>query len=275
MAFLVCVDGRLVEAAEAWVGADDPGLLYGLGLFETMMVIGRAVPFLGRHLERLWRSAPLIELPIPVSKDEMGHMVRETVRLNGVEEGVCRLTVTAGGRVIVAVRHGRPYEDQIYQRGFRAVWASSCRNERSPLSRVKSLNYADSWLERRRAIRAGFDEALFLNSSGYLSEGAVSNVFFWRGGELCTPSPGCGALPGIARGIVMELAQVEGVRVLEGEFPPASLLEADEAFVTNALMGVMPLVSVDSRAIGDGRPGVRTLHLLTLYRHHMLSLVEG
>lgn len=284
---LLYVNGEWVSASEARVAAADRALLFGYGLFETVRVHrGRAL-CLPRHLARLRRSAPVLGLALPWSAEEIGALVSEAVARHsnaggsspGLMEGAVRLTVTAGpGPVaasgggppglVISVREGEPYPPALYERGFRAVWASGRRNHRSPLCRVKSLNFLDNLLARREAEERGADEALLLNADGDLAEGAVTNVFFVRGDRLCTPDLGSGALPGVARGVLLDLIGVErglGLSAEQGRYSPADLLAADEAFLTNALLGVMPLVAVDGRPVGTGRPGPVTLCLRQAY----------
>lgn len=268
----VYVNGEWRPAGAAKVDAADRGLLYGYGLFETVRVRGGRPVLVERHLERLFRSAPVLGLPLPWGPEALAALVAECAARNGVAEGGVRLTVTAGpgpafspggeapGLVLTA-RRGPLYPEDAYERGCRAVIATVRRNHRSPLAGVKSLNYLDNLLARREAAARGADEALLLNVDGELAEGAATNLFFVRRGRLCTPEVACGALPGVARGRVLELAAAAaaadaGVVAVEvGRYGPEALLEADEAFLTNALMGVMPLVAVDGRPVGEGRPG--------------------
>lgn len=268
---MVFLDGAWVPAEEARVPADDPGFLYGAGLFETMLVADGRVPLARRHLRRLAEGAQALGLPLPMSAEALEAVLAETVRRNGMAEGSMRLTLSgvprAGGKgtLLVTARPGRPYAEELYERGFSAAWARARRNHLSPLSRVKSLCYLDSLLARQEARRAGADEALFLNAAGFLAEGAASNVFFVAGGRVRTPGLDSGALPGVARGLVLELAGRAGMETEEGAYGPGALLGADEAFLTNALMGVMPLVAVGGRPIGDGRPGPVSRRLRELW----------
>ncbi len=265
----VFVEGQPVHEGTAVIAADDPGFLYGAGLFETMRVSGGGIPLLDRHLDRLFRSLPVLGIKPWFAREELAGSVQRIVQEKGIAEAACRLTITAGGLVLITLRPGSPYGEEAYERGFRALWATSRRNECSRLSAVKSLNYADSWLERRKARDAGADEALFLDTRGNLSEGSATNLFFWKGGRLCTPALACGALPGVARGVILDIADPKPV---EGEFGPKDLLRAEEAFVTNALMGVMPLVQVEGNPVGSGKPGPNTLSLLAKFKGYIAAL---
>lgn len=281
----VYVNGKWLPAGSATVDAADRGLLYGYGLFETLRVRRGRPALVERHLDRLFRSAPVLGLDLPWDTEALAGLVADCAARNGVAEGGVRLTVTAGpgpafapgggapGLVLTA-RRGPLYPEDAYARGYRAAIATVRRNHRSPLAGVKSLNCLDNLLARREAAARGADEALLLNVDGELAEGAATNLFFVRRGRLCTPEVECGALPGVARGVVLERASggaggspgLPGVMAVEaGRYGPEALLEADEAFLTNALMGVMPLVAVDGRPVGDGRPGPTTSWLRIMF----------
>ena len=158
------------------------------------------------------------------------------------------------------------YPPELRERGMAAVVSGVRRNETSPLARVKSLNYLDNLLAREEARRSGAGEALLLNTRGFIAEGAASNVFLVRDGTLLTPGVEAGALPGITRQVVMELAGEEGLAVEEANVTLPDLFGAGEAFLTNSVMEVMPLVSVDGRPVGPGRPGPLTERLARRYR---------
>lgn len=290
------LNGHWWPAAGAGIRADDQGFLYGLGLFETIRVAGGRPACLDRHLERLWTSAPVLDIHLPWDREQVAAAVREIARRGGEADGAVRVTVSAGppaapgpvtglppprsdaaapgeGSVptlLITLRPGRPYPEELYARGMTAVTAAGRRNHLSPLCRVKSLNYAESLLARREAAARGAQEALFLNAVGELAEGSATNLFLVAAGRLITPAVACGALPGIARAVVLELARgLPDLSVEEGHYPPALLEQAREAFLTNALMGVIPLVALDGRPVGDGRPGPVTRALRRAYEAHL------
>jgi branched-subunit amino acid aminotransferase/4-amino-4-deoxychorismate lyase len=157
------------------------------------------------------------------------------------------------------------YPPALYERGMSAVVSTIRRNEGSPLSRVKSLSFLDNVLAREEARRLGADEAILLNGRGVVAEGSVSNVFAARDGELLTPSLDAGVLPGVTRAAVLELAQGEGIAAAKADLPPEALAGADEAFLTNSVMEVMPLTQLDGRLIGSGEPGPLTGRLREAY----------
>ncbi len=277
MAELVYLNGSLVPRPEARVSATDRGLLYGDGLFETMRIeAGRAL-YLQEHLARLAAGAQFLQIP-SLPPGDLWQAVALTIAANDVAEGSLRLTLTrgegtgpdpvaeAGPTLVINVRSGLPYRKEQYLNGFRVRLASFRRDSSSPLCRVKSLNFLPNVLARREAKAAGGDEGLFLNGEGNLCEGAVSNLFLREKGRLITPPEDSGILPGITRRMVMDTARGAGHEVLEEEITPARLGQAEEAFLTNSLLEIMPLVAVDERPVGRGVPGPLTGRLMELYR---------
>lgn len=279
---LAYLNGRWHSGAAAILPVDDQALLYGLGLFETIRVVEGRPAFLERHLNRLYSSAPVLGIALPWSREGLTDLIGGALAGCGAAggEGALRLTVTAGAArgvsgpgFVLYWRPGYPYPEELYERGMAAVTAAGRRNPHSLLCRIKSLNYAESFLARREAANRGADEAIFLNTAGELAEGTATNLFLVVGGRLFTPSPACGILPGVARSVVLELAREElGLQCEEGHYEPETLRTADEVFLTNALMGVMPLVSLDGRPVGGGQPGPVTRRLrMALNRRAVVS----
>ncbi|MCC6444572.1 MAG: aminotransferase class IV family protein [Armatimonadetes bacterium] len=270
---IVYLNGSLIPSDEAFVSIHDRGLLYGDGLFETMRAY-RGVPFrLEEHLARMEAGSRLIRMNLPARKS-LRQAVLDAVAANGIAEAYVRLTVTRGPgigmslsacrapTVMVAVRPS----PQTPLSGCRAVLSSHRRDEDSPLSRVKSLNYLPSLLARAEAEEAGAEEAILLNRRGSLAEGAASNLFWVCRGILYTPAVSCGILPGTVRADVLLLAAGPGIQAREGAFPPESLQDADEAFLTNSSIEIRPLLRFGEHPIGTERPGPVTLKLQTAYR---------
>jgi branched-chain amino acid aminotransferase group I len=268
----VYLNGGLVEAERAVLPALDRGLLYGYGLFETMRSYGGRVFRLAEHYRRLEAGADLLAMPVPLTLGALEEATDATLARNGLPDARLRLTVTAGpeigggSSVVLFTREVTEYPPELRRRGMAAVVSGVRRNETSPLARVKSLNCLDNLLAREEARRSGAGEALLLNTRGFIAEGATSNVFLVRDGALLTPAVEAGALPGITRQTVLELAGEGGVAVEEADVSPGDLTTADEAFLTNSVMEVMPLVSVGGRPVGRGRPGPLTERLAALYR---------
>ena len=275
----VSLNGELVPADEARVSALDLGFLYGYGLFETMRARSGRIFRLEQHLQRLRDSAEAIRLPL--GDRDLAAACYDTLRANNLLDARVRLAVSAGPgegspdvptvprpTVLATASPYTPPPDGVYLRGHRAICSSIRQNSGSPLSRLKSANYLNNLLARDEARRAGADEALLLNERGVVSEGSTTNVFLVMDGSLVTPDVASGCLPGITRQAVIELAQGLGVDVSYREFQREALLKADEAFLTNSILGVMPLTEVDGVPI-EG-PGELTRRLMEAY----VELVE-
>ncbi len=275
----VYINGELVERSEARVSVFDRGLLYGYGLFETMRSYDGQVFRLDRHLSRLARSADMLGIGEALDVAELGRAVYDTISANGLSDARIRLTVTAGEgerslslpasgsltTMIVAEELVLPSQ-HAYQNGISAAIVGAARNSQSPLSGVKSIGYLESLIARSQAAAAGAEEAVMLNERGLVAECSTSNIFIVAAGWLLTPSAESGILPGITRGIVIELASSMGIEASEGDVAVADLLNADEAFITNSVIEILPLVELDGRPIGRGKPGEVTAGLSKAYK---------
>jgi len=252
------LNGTLVTAEEAHIAASDRSYLLGDGLFETILVRDGQPRLLEQHIARLLSSAAALGYGALSSALLFG-AVWSVVKANSLDVGALRLTIspsTSDGLLVsphsalntyIAVRRGEPYPAEQYERGFVAVISRSTRrNEHSPLCRHKTTGFMDSVLAKQEARSRQADEAILLNTTGNVAEGAVTNLFIVRGGEVLTPRLTDGALPGIMRAEVLRACVLAGIPVQEATLTPAHIFTADEAFVTNALLGVMPLSSVDA-----------------------------
>ena len=279
----IYLNGELVQQETATVSALDRGLLYGYGLFETMRSYGGLVFRLEEHYRRLRDGAARLAMAVPLSLRDLGEAVDAVLERNELAEAYIRLTLTAGaspaagasgaaGDTTVMLLAGplTDYPPDLYRRGMAAVFSSVRRNETSPLSGVKSLNYLDNLLAREDARRRGADEAILLNTRGLVAEGSASNVFLVRDANLITPAIQSGALPGITRQAVLELAAAAGLEAVESEVEPSAFEDAAEAFFTNSVMEVMPLTRLDGRPVGSGRSGPASERLGRLYREMVL-----
>lgn len=237
----------------------DRSYLLGDGLFETILVHRGKPVFLTEHLNRLYRSSGFLGYKLP-SADALGSAAKDVIAANGLEEGSLRINVSPAKsdgllaandsplNIAITCRRGIPYGQDLYERGFFAIVAKSTRrNHLSPLSRHKTTNFLDSVLARKEAVTAGADEALLLNTSGFLAEGTVSNLFLVAGKEVLTPRVSDGALLGIVRAKVKSICRKLNIPLRETSLPPEALKKADEAFLTNSLLGIMPLAKVDNR----------------------------
>ncbi len=270
----VWLDGRIVDGADARIPVTDHGLLYGDGIFEGMRVYGRRVFRLGDHLRRLAMSAKALGLELPGGADAIGKIVLETARAYDRDDAYLRLVVTRGEgdlgldpttcprpRVICIVDQLRIYPKEKVEAGLELVTASVRRPAADALDpRVKSLNYLNNVLAKREARLRGADEALILNAAGTVAEASAANVFAVRAGSLRTPPCSDGALEGITRASVLEIAVSEGIDAGEQTLGRFDLLGADEVFLTGTGARNVGINSLDGQLIGDGaRPVTRRL----------------
>ena len=271
----VYINGKLVPQAEATVSVFDHGLLYGDGVFEGLRSYDGKVFRLEEHVRRLYESAQAIWLTIPMSQAEMCQAINETVATNGIDDGYVRAIVTRGAgtlgldpnrcsnpQVIIIADAISLYPDELYEKGLEIVTVSVIRNHPAALNaRIKSLNYLNNILAKIEGMQAGCIEALMLNHKGEVAECTGDNIFLVRDGALLTPGMDAGILGGITRQAVIELAQEAGIEVLKVSLTKHDVYIADECFLTGTAAEVIPVVKVDCRTIGAGKPGPVTLEL--------------
>jgi branched-chain amino acid aminotransferase len=274
---LIYLNGQLVPADQARVSVLDYGFLFGYAAFETMRAYGGAIFKLDRHLERMAGCAEALDLPL--SKNEWGKAACSVVEANRLQEARVRLVLSAGEGTLtpdlkscahptllaIAVPYNPPGAE-IYQRGYRMIISSIHRNSQSPLPSLKTSNFLESLIARQEARRLGVEDALMLNDSGFLAEASSSNVFVLKNDSLKTPRLGSGILPGITRSLILELAISLEIKVEEIDISPAALLEADEVFISNSMIEIMPVAEINGRGIGAGKPGLITRRLSGDYK---------
>jgi branched-chain amino acid aminotransferase len=283
----IYVDGEWLPREAAKVSVFDHGLLYGDGVFEGIRIYNRRIFRLDAHLERLYTSAQALALTIPMTREQMAGAVRETVRRNRQEDGYIRLVVTRGAgdlgidprtcpqpSVIIIVTDIRVYPRDLYAAGVKVVTSATRQVSHEAVDpRVKSLNYLKNILAKIDAQRAGAQEAIMLNSAGFIAECTADNLFVVRRGGLLTPSPQDGALEGVTRGAVLELAAEANIEAGEAHLTRYDVYTADECFLTGTGAEVMPVVELDGRPIADGKPGPLTRRLTEAF--HALVRHEG
>jgi branched-chain amino acid aminotransferase len=274
---LIFMNDSLVPEHEATVSVFDHGLLYGDGVFEGLRSYAGKVFRLEAHIDRLYASGRAICLEIPISKEVMAKAVVDTLAANDLADGYVRLIVTrgAGGLGLDPAKTSNPqviviadtislYPREYYEQGLRIVTAATQRTQSAALSpRIKSLNYLNNIMAKLEGLQAGCVEALMLNHKGEVAECTGDNVFIVRGSRLLTPPPDAGILEGITRGAVMELALAAGIDCREQTLVRHDLYTADECFLTGTAAEVIPVVEIDGRTIGSGRPGPITRQLTT------------
>jgi branched-chain amino acid aminotransferase len=275
----IFLNGSFVDSTRAKISVLDRGFLYGDGLFETMRAYSGEVFRLGDHLDRLFRSAKEIGISIPYSQKELKSIVNKLIKINMISQGYIRATISKGvsdfgliskpkssPTLVIVARVFKPYSPSEYRKGWRAIVVETRQNQASPLSRLKSLNFLNNILARREAELKGADEGIFLNTLGEVCEASTSNIFLVKKGVVITPPEESGLLPGITRKVVLELTSSLGVEAWEKKVFLDDLMVADESFLTNSLIEIMPVVEIDGRALGNGKPGKVTQRIHKAYQ---------
>jgi len=283
----IYIDGKYFDEQSAKVSVFDHGLLYGDGIFEGIRAYHGRVFKLKEHIDRLFYSAKAILLNIPLSHEEMMRAVVATCRENQIRDGYIRLIVTRGvgglglnpnrckePSVIIIADKIQLYPVEMYERGLDIITVPTVRNLHSALNpAIKSLNYLNNILAKIEANNGGCEEAIMLNSEGYVSECTGDNVFILKAGQMFTPPLSAGALYGITRGVVIELAEQAGIKVSEPNLTRYDMFNADECFLTGTGAELIPVVKIDGRVVGTGKPGAVTKSLVEKYK--ALTKVSG
>lgn len=280
MGLKIYINGQILPQEEARISVFDHGLLYGDGVFEGIRAYNGKIFTLDQHLDRLYNSATAIALKIPITKAEMADAIKKTMEANNQADSYIRLVVTRGvgklgldpnkcsmPQVIIIADTIELYPKALYEKGLDIVTVATIRNHFSALDpKIKSLNYLNNILAKIESIQAGAGEALMLNKDGYVAECAGDNIFIFKDDTLLTPPAGAGILIGITRNVVMELATKMGIQVKEELMTRYDLYIADECFLTGTAAEIIPVVKIDGRVIGTGKPGRVTFDLLKRYR---------
>jgi branched-chain amino acid aminotransferase len=283
----IYLDGELVERDEAKVSVYDHGLLYGDGVFEGTRVYHGCIFRLEQHIKRLQRSATAIMLDIPLSTEELIEAHVATCAANDVQDGYIRTVVTRGvgdlgldprrcpnPSVIIIAANIQLYPPELYETGLPLITCSTRRNTPASLDPgIKSLNYLNNILAKIECIQADVQEGIMLTHGGMVSECTGDNIFIAHGEKLVTPPISAGILDGITRAAVIECAEHEGLEVSERLFPITDVYTADECFLTGTAAELVPVIEVDGRIIGEGKPGAVTKRLLKRFRD--LTKSEG
>ena len=267
----IYLNNRFVSQDEALVSVFDHGFLYGDGVYETIRSYGDRIFLLDQHLARLRRSADGIGLKVPAC--DWPSLLHEAMTRNGVgndrTDAYIRITISRGTgelgldpalcsspTLVLIVKPLEAPPARYYREGVSLIVAKTRRNLPSALDpQIKATNFLNNILAKREAVTAGVFDSVLLNWESRVAECTVSNLFFVRSGQLCTPSLACGILDGITRGVILSLAREDQIPIEEGQFTVETLRQADECFLSNTSMEVMPATSLDGRSIGSGKPG--------------------
>jgi len=284
----VYINGKFYEKNEAKISVFDHGLLYGDGVFEGIRAYKRLVFKLREHIDRLFESAQTLMLKIPLTKEQLIKAVVASLKINKLDDAYIRLVVTRGegdlgldprkctGRsatIIIADRIAL-YPEKLYKDGLRIIAVPTIRNLPEALNpQVKSLNYLNNILAKIEAVNCGYDEAIMLDALGYVAECTGDNIFIVKNNHLYTPPQCMGTLRGITRDAVLEIAKKSKIPVHEHVLTRHELYNSDECFLTGTAAEIVPVVKVDGRTIGTGKPGKMTGKLLAKFRK--LTMREG
>ncbi|MDI9643089.1 MAG: branched-chain-amino-acid transaminase [Archaeoglobales archaeon] len=275
MELLIYLDGKFVSESEAKISVFDHGFLYGDGVFEGIRAYDGKVFRLREHIDRLYDSAKAINLEIPLSKEEFERIIIETLRRNNLRDAYIRPIVSRGigdlgldprkckkpTVIVITKPWGKLYGD-LYSKGLKAITVAIRRNSFDALPpNIKSLNYLNNVLAKIEANVKGGDEAIFLDRNGYISEGSGDNIFVVKKSKITTP-PTINNLRGITRDVVIEIINRLGIPFSEANLGLYDLYTADEVFVTGTAAEVAPIVEIDGRIIGDGKPGKITKRIM-------------
>ena len=274
----VFLNGKIIDAADAKVSVYDSGFLYGTGLFETMRAAGRTVFRLNDHIDRLFASAEKLGIIIGGDKKYIYDAVMNTLDANNLKEARLKLTVTNGSfgdgdeptpTVVVTAEEFVAYPDEYYQKGVRVSLTDYRQNPADPMTGHKTICYNSRLLALKRAHQKNTAEALWFTTDNKLAEGCVSNVFIVKDGKVYTTRLDTPVLAGIARKTVCEIAIENNIELREQDIYINDLLSADEVFITNVIMGVLPVVAVEAHTVGDGKVGQLTQSFLEKYQQRL------
>ncbi len=280
MSLKVYINGEYFEKKDAKISVFDHGLLYGDGVFEGIRSYNRLVFKLEEHIDRLYESAHGIMMKISISKKDMEKAVIDTLKSNNLDDAYIRLIVTRGigdlgldprkcknASIIIITDKIQLYPEKLYKEGLSIITVPTPRNIPEALNpQIKSLNYLNNILAKIEAINSGYEEAIMFTASGYVAECTGDNIFIIKDNALVTPPAYLGILKGITRSAVMEIGKGIGLDVKEDVLTRHNLFTADECFLTGTAAEIIPVVSIEKRIIGTGKPGKTTLRLMKEFR---------
>lgn len=276
----VFLNDKVIDGAEAHISVSDSGFLYGMGLFETMRCTGGRVFALDDHLDRLFNSAKELAINNPYEKKYIKDAIRQTLEANNLADARLRLTLTNGpmpeadenkATLLITATRFEPYPDEYYQKGVGVVLTDFRQNTQDPIVKHKTINYFSRLLALDVAHKKKAAEALWFTTDSRLAEGCVSNVFCVADSVLYTPTLDTPVLPGIMRKTVCEIAKSQSIQLVEKDLTIQELLAADEVFLTNVIMLILPVITVEAHTVGDGKVGAMTKRLMKYLEKAILN----
>ncbi|MBI4710561.1 MAG: branched-chain-amino-acid transaminase [Nitrospirae bacterium] len=285
---MIYLNNKLVTRDKALISVFDHGFLYGDGVYETLRAYNGVAFMFDEHIERLFRSAAMIGLKIPMSPADINKAVYKTIRANKLKEAFIRINISRGvGPIgldprlcpeptfVIICNPFKDYPEQYYEKGVKVVIVNVRRNFKNALNpMIKSLNFLNNVLANMEGIKEDAHEAIMLNYKGYIAEGTTSNIFFIKNKTLFTPELEVGILDGITRRIVLNLADEAGMKLMEGRFIPDDVYDADEVFISSTTREIMPVTKIDDIKIGS-KTGKITKALLAAYRKKVDAYIKA
>ncbi len=282
---LVYVNGKFIPKEKASISVFDHGFLYGDGIYETLRAYHGKIFLLSKHLSRMKHSAEAISLRLPLSLDKIGEALYETLNVNKLTEAYVRIHLSRGpGEIgldpalchaptmIIVTQPFKDYPPEFYENGVAVAVVTTRRNHPLALSPViKSTNFLNNILAKIESLKSGAYEGIMLNWEGYVAEGTISNIFTVKHNILYTPALDTGILNGVTRDLVIHLARKDRITVKEVKLKPHDLSSADECFITNTTVEIMPVTRIDGAAVGSGRPGPVTTALRAAYKKEVVG----
>jgi branched-chain amino acid aminotransferase len=281
----IFLNNTIFDADHAFVSARDSGFLYGAGLFETMRSRNGVVFAIDDHLDRLFNSAKVLGIPHKYERDDISDAIMQTLTANELSDARIRLTLTGGptgvsadkqkGTLVITATPFEPYPAEYYEKGALAVLCQFKQNTADPICGHKTCNYLSRLLALDGARQRGAVESLWFTTENQLAEGCISNVFIVKDSNVFTPPLSTPVLPGIARKYVLQVAAENAIEVTEKDLIINDLLAADEVFITNTLMQILPIAAVEAHVVGDGKVGAVTKKLTDVFTNHFNMVCGG
>ena len=275
----IFLNGEIILDTERCISSGDRGFLYGDGIFETLRSY-KGEPFkLTSHLERMRCSAEKLKISFEYTDTEISESIMKLLEKNCVQDAYIRITLSRGeddsglqmsddlkSTILIQVKSFTPYERKLYEEGMSLAVSGHRRSTTSPICRHKTTNLLTSILLKEEAKNKSANEAIVINTDGYVAECIVSNIFMVNSGSVVTPSLDTNILPGITRETVLDICQNSGIPAREECFKIESLIKAEEVFITNSLMEIMPVSKIEDNKIGKATPGEITQQLMSAYK---------
>ena len=265
----VWFNGRIEDAEKPLIPLTDVALLYGYGLFETILIYNGRLVLWEEHITRMVKSSGEFQIVLPFDQNCLLQGALDLIKSNSIKNGSIRITVSGSGNIFMSCKQGMPYDDRLYEEGV----SLTINKEKKVYSEAwlinhKSTSYMEKLLIKKQQVSAGFFDAVLLNEKGNVAECCVSNIFCIKDKTIYTPPVSAGILPGVVRTLVCKLLQNTYFKIEEMDFTPEFLINSQEVFLTNSLMGIMPVKSIDNHSFL--LPGEITEKIMEIYKESVL-----